>query len=73
VDSELVDSCYTPAALRALKHFPVSAENVELIAHSENVTLRVMEPDIRAMFGRASLQIGTDPALEAAAREHQSN
>ena len=39
--SELVDSVYMPAALRALTHFPVDAENVELIAHSENVTFRV--------------------------------
>ena len=36
-----VDSCYTPAALKALAHFPVDAENVELIAHSENVTFKV--------------------------------
>jgi len=41
VDRELVESCYTPAALQALKRFPVDAENVELVAHSENVTFRV--------------------------------
>ena len=41
VDRELVESCYTPAALKALKSFPVDAEDVELIAHSENVTFRV--------------------------------
>ena len=41
VHSELIDSCYTPAAMRALAHFPVDAEHVELIAHSENVTFRV--------------------------------
>jgi Ser/Thr protein kinase RdoA (MazF antagonist) len=41
VDRELLESCYTPAALQALKSFPVDAENVELIAQSENVTFRV--------------------------------
>ena len=41
MDRELVESSYTPAALQALKSFPVDAENVELIAHSENVTFRV--------------------------------
>ena len=38
---DLVESCYRPAALKALGSFPVEAENVELIAHSENVTFRV--------------------------------
>jgi Ser/Thr protein kinase RdoA (MazF antagonist) len=41
VDKDLVESCYTPAALTALESFPVEAEKVELIAHSENVTFRV--------------------------------
>ncbi len=41
VDRDLVESCYTPAALKALESFPVEAENVELIAYSENVTFRV--------------------------------
>lgn len=41
MDNERVESCYTPAALKALESFPVKAENVELIAHSENVTFRV--------------------------------
>jgi len=41
VDRNLVASCYTPAALKVLESFPVEAENVELIAHSENVTFRV--------------------------------
>ena len=41
MDRELVESCYTPAALKALKSFPVDVEDVELIAHSENVTFRV--------------------------------
>ena len=38
---DLVESCYRPAALNALGSFPVEVENVELIAHSENVTFRV--------------------------------
>jgi Ser/Thr protein kinase RdoA (MazF antagonist) len=45
VDKELVESCYTPATLQALKSFPVNAENVELIAQSENVTYRVSVRD----------------------------
>jgi len=45
VDRDLVESCYTPAALKALESFPVDAQNVELIAHSENVTFRVSVRD----------------------------
>ena len=45
MDRELVESCYTPAALQALKSFPVDAEDVKLIAHSENVTFRVSVRD----------------------------
>lgn len=41
VDSALIESRYTPAALKALKSFSVDAEDVELIAYSENVTFRV--------------------------------
>ena len=41
VARESVESCYTPVALKALKSFPVDSENIELIAHSENVTFRV--------------------------------
>jgi Ser/Thr protein kinase RdoA (MazF antagonist) len=41
VDRELVESCYAPAAVKALESFPVDAENVKLIAQSENVTFRV--------------------------------
>lgn len=41
MDRALVESRYTPAALEALKRFPVEAEKIELITHSENVTFRV--------------------------------
>jgi len=41
VDRDLVNSCYKPAALKALESFPVEAENVELVTISENVTFRV--------------------------------
>jgi Ser/Thr protein kinase RdoA (MazF antagonist) len=41
VDRDLVDACYTPAALNALERFPIEPEKIELIAHSENVTFRV--------------------------------
>jgi Ser/Thr protein kinase RdoA (MazF antagonist) len=43
VDRDLVESCYTPAALKALESFPVEAKNVELIAQSENVTFRISD------------------------------
>ncbi len=45
MDRVLVESRYTPAALKALKSFPVDAQDVELIAHSENVTFRVSVHD----------------------------
>ena len=41
MDRDLVESCYTPAALKALESFPVDAEKIELIVHSENVTFRI--------------------------------
>ena len=41
VDKDLLESCYTPAALKALQSFPVEADKVELIAHAENVSFRV--------------------------------
>ncbi len=43
MDRDLVESCYTPAALKALESFPVEAKNVELIAQSENVTFRISD------------------------------
>jgi len=36
-----VASTYTPAAWQALEHFPVQAESIELVDHSENLTYRV--------------------------------
>lgn len=41
VDKDEVESCYTPVAVAALTHFPVEAEKIELVAHSENITFRV--------------------------------
>lgn len=38
---DVVDSCYTTAALKALESFPVEVEHVEFIKHSENVFFRV--------------------------------
>jgi len=40
VDSAL-ETIYKPAALKALESFPVEPEDIELVAHSENVTFRV--------------------------------
>ena len=45
MDRDLVESCYTPAALKALESFPVTVENIELITHSENVTFRISDRD----------------------------
>jgi len=36
---------YTPAAWQALEHFPVQAESIELVDHSENLTYRVRVRD----------------------------
>jgi Ser/Thr protein kinase RdoA (MazF antagonist) len=41
VDKDLVESRYLPAALKALESFAVEAEDVELVAQSENITFRV--------------------------------
>jgi Ser/Thr protein kinase RdoA (MazF antagonist) len=38
-------STYTPAAWQALEHFPVQAESIELVDHSENLTYRVRARD----------------------------
>ena len=43
MDRDPVESCYKPAALKALESFPVEAKKVELIAHSENLTFRVSD------------------------------
>lgn len=44
VDSK-VESHYLPAALEALKAFPVKIEEIHAIKHSENVTFRVLPKD----------------------------
>ncbi|NND61080.1 MAG: phosphotransferase [Gammaproteobacteria bacterium] len=36
---------YVPAAVNAIEEFPLAANNIELVAHSENVTFRVTSPD----------------------------
>lgn len=40
-ESTLIATRYMPAALAALESFSVQPENIELVAHSENVTYRV--------------------------------
>lgn len=40
-----VEASYTPAALKALAHFPVQADAVEFVGFSENVTFRVKTRD----------------------------
>ena len=41
MDKGSIESCYMPAALRALESFPVEVESVELVMISENVTFRI--------------------------------
>ena len=45
MDKALIEFCYMPAALSALESFPIDAEKVEFIAHSENVTFRILVRD----------------------------
>ena len=45
MDKTQDESRYLPAALNAIKEFPVAPNNIELVAHSENVTFRVTSPD----------------------------
>ena len=45
-----LESTYTPAARQALEHFPVEAESIELVDHSENVTYRVKVRDGESDF-----------------------
>lgn len=42
---ELLESGYTTAALKALESFAIKPRNIELVAHSENVTFRVSVAD----------------------------
>lgn len=44
MDGEETESNYTKAAWAALAHFPVKAERLDLVSHSENVTFRVSTP-----------------------------
>ena len=41
----LLESRYTPAALKALESFAVEPDDIDLVAHSENVTFRVSVKD----------------------------
>ena len=43
MDSDVIETSYTAAALKALERFPVDVENVEFIKLSENVTFRVSD------------------------------
>jgi hypothetical protein len=45
VDKGLLASEYTQAAWDAVAHFPVEAEEMALVAYSENVTFRVAVRD----------------------------
>ena len=50
MDKNLTATKYTRAAWKALDHFPVQAEGMELVDHSENVTFRVAVCDAETDF-----------------------
>jgi Ser/Thr protein kinase RdoA (MazF antagonist) len=50
VDKDLIASTYTDAAWEAVQHFPVQAEDIKLVAYSENVTFRVANRDSETDF-----------------------
>lgn len=43
-------SNFTLAAWKALEHFPVKAQDIQLVAHSENVTFRVAVRDVETDY-----------------------
>ena len=45
MDKTLIEFRYMPAALSALESFPIDVERAEFIAHSENVTFRILVRD----------------------------
>ncbi len=50
MNSDAVAARFRPAALEALKVFPVNSTQVELVSLSENVTFRVTDNDIGAKY-----------------------
>lgn len=50
MNKEAIAARYLPAALEALKAFPVNSSQVELVSLSENVTFRVIDSDTRAKY-----------------------
>jgi len=45
VADSLIETRYLPAALEALKAFPIQLEDIQTIGHSENVTFRIIPRD----------------------------
>jgi Ser/Thr protein kinase RdoA (MazF antagonist) len=45
VTDSLIETRYLPAALEALKAFPIQLEDIQTIGHSENVTFRIIPRD----------------------------
>jgi Ser/Thr protein kinase RdoA (MazF antagonist) len=46
----LIETRYLPAALEALKAFPVQLEDIQTICHSENVTFRIIPRDSQTHY-----------------------
>jgi len=50
VTDSLIEERFMPAALEALKAFPIQAEDIQFICHSENVTFRVIPQDSQTHY-----------------------
>ena len=48
--NSLIETRYMPAALEALKAFPIQLEDIQPICHSENVTFRVIPRDSQTHY-----------------------
>ena len=46
----LIETHYLPAALEALKAFPIQLEDIQTIGHSENVTFRIIPRDSQTHY-----------------------
>ena len=46
----LIETRYLPAALEALKAFPIQLEDIQTICHSENVTFRIIPRDSQTHY-----------------------
>ena len=50
MSDSLIETRYLPAALQALKAFPIQLEDIQSICHSENVTFRIIPRDSQTHY-----------------------